>query len=107
MQCNVILILCCRFNQNVTVNEVQNNFVLEVPIKGNISCNVILFGLRRFAAACGAMYFRAGDCEMLETLPNEESCYVRCHCNNTCDGNLIVNVDGDESKWGVCPMSAA
>ena len=71
-----------------TVNEVQNDFVLEVPIKGNISCNAILFGLRRFAAACGAMYFRVGDCEMLETLPNEESCYVRCHCNNTCDGNF-------------------
>ena len=53
--------------------------------------------------ACGAMYFRDTDCEMLETLPNEELYYVRCHCNNTvaCDGNLIVNVERDEHKWDI------
>ena len=53
------------------------------------------------------MYFRESDCEMLETLPNEESCYVRCYCNNTCDGNLIVNVERDEQHWALCPMSIA
>ena len=99
----------CRFNQNVTLNNVQNEFVLEIPIKGNISCSSVIFGLRRLVASCGSMYFRESDCEMLETLPNEESCYVRCYCNNgaACDGKLIVNVERDERKWAVCTMLIA
>ena len=102
----VYIHMVCRLNQNVIVNRVQSQFVVEIPIKGNVSCSNILFGLRRSAVACGAMYFRDTDCEMLETLPNEE-CYVRCHCNNTvaCDGNLVVNVERDEHKWTLCPMS--
>ena len=91
------------------MGNVADNFVLEIPIKGNISCNNILFGFRRFAAACSSVYFRQSDCEMLATLPNEESCYVRCYCNETaaCDGNLIVNVARDEQKWALCPMNIA
>ena len=87
----------------------QKEFVLEIPIKGNFPCSGILFGLRRFATACGAMYFRQSDCEMLETLSNDESCYVRWYCNNrvACDGNLIVNEEKDEHKWTLCPMIIA
>ena len=96
-----------RYSQNVTIDNVQDEFVLEIPIKGNISCSGVVFGLRRFAASCGSMYFKESDCKMLETLPNEESCYVRCHCNNTCDGNLIMNVERDEQQWTLCPMSIA
>ena len=99
----------CRLNQSVTVNNVKNQFVVEVPIKGNVSCSNVLFGLRRFSASCGSMYFRQSDCEMLETLPNEESCYVRCYCDNTvaCDGNLIVKVGRDEQQWALCEMRIA
>ena len=101
--------MVCRLNQNVTVNRVQSEFVVEIPIKGNLSCSNVLFGLRRSAVACGAMYFQDSDCEMLETLSNEESCHVRCYCNDTvaCDGNLIVNVERDEQQWTLCPMSIA
>ena len=89
------------------MDNVQKEFVLEIPIKGNISCNDIIFGLRRFAASCGTMYFRESDCEMLKTLTNEEWCYVRCYCNNICDGNLIVNVERDEQHWTLCPTNIA
>ena len=99
--------MVCRINQNVTVNRVQSEFVVEIPIKGNLSCSNVLFGLRRSAVACGAMYFRDSDCETLEILPNEESWHVRCYCNNTvaCDGNLIVTVGINEQHWTLCPMS--
>ena len=98
-----------RFIQRVTVTKPQNDFIVEIPVKGAISCDALVFGWRRFSTACGSMYILGNDCEMLEALPNEESCYVRCHCNNTvaCDGNLIVNVERDEHKWTLCPMSIA
>ena len=96
-----------RLAQLFMVSGTGPEFRLEIPIKGNSTCDRIIFGISRFSSTCNSMYIRETDyCENLETLPDEESCYVKCSSGGTdpVNGTLMVTSEKDEAAWALCPL---
>ena len=76
---NVLISSRYRFAQRVTISGTRGEFTLEIPTKGNSACDKMIFGITRFSSTYNSEYMRESDhCEILETLPDEDSCYIRC-----------------------------
>ena len=92
------------------VNGTGPEFVLEIPTKGNSTCDMMNFGISRRSSTCNSMYMRESDlCKKLETLPDEESCYVKCSSGgmDPVNGTLMVTAENDEAEWALCPLRLA
>ena len=99
-----------RLVQLVTVSGTGSEFRQEIATKGNPTCDRMIFGISRLSSACHSMYIRGTDlCETLETLPDEESRYVKCSSGGVdpLNGTLMVMAELDEHEWALCPLRLA
>ena len=102
---NSSIVLLETISVSVQSSEPSKHFILKYMVKGNTLCNNTELIFPVISANDNRCRTVKEACDCLETLPNEDYCYVKCACSNgSC--RAVTKVDNSNSLGNsyFCPV---
>ena len=100
-----------RFMQEFSVDDVDEDFVyLEISTKNTTTCDGVLdllFTKPPKSDTCAPNRRILDSCDLMDGLPLDTSCIVRCPCPQNCEKLIKVTASSHTEPWILCPVTLA
>ena len=97
--------------QELSVEGGDEDFIyLEISTKNTTTCDDVpdlVFTKTQISDTCTSNRRKLDSCELVDGLPLDTSCVMRCPCSRNCEKLMKVTTMSHRESWILCPVSLA
>ena len=108
------LLLTCRitfrFTQSFTFENVTENYILlQIVTTGTFTCGStnLVYSRGNGITPCNGNKHAMEICEIVDKLPLDNACYIKCRCVQKCDKLIMITARNNEQSWSLCDFRLA